>query len=59
MVRCRPTGGPDAAYAYLPKSVAHFPAPDALAARLRAAGFGDVSWTPLTLGIAAIHVGVK
>jgi ubiquinone/menaquinone biosynthesis C-methylase UbiE len=39
--------------------VAHFPAPDALAARMRAAGFDAVTGTPLTLGIAAIHVGVQ
>jgi demethylmenaquinone methyltransferase/2-methoxy-6-polyprenyl-1,4-benzoquinol methylase len=55
----RVVSGHRTAYAYLPKSVAHFPAPDALADRLRAAGFTEVSWTPLTLGIAAIHVGTK
>lgn len=45
------------AYEYLPESVAHFPAEDELASRLRSAGFADVSWQSLTLGIAAIHVG--
>ncbi|MDF1501600.1 ubiquinone/menaquinone biosynthesis methyltransferase [Roseisolibacter sp. H3M3-2] len=55
----RLVSGHRTAYAYLPKSVAHFPAPDALAARMRDAGFADVRWTALTLGIAAIHVGVK
>jgi demethylmenaquinone methyltransferase/2-methoxy-6-polyprenyl-1,4-benzoquinol methylase len=55
----RLVSGHRTAYAYLPKSVAHFPAPDALAARLRAAGFAEVTWTPLTFGIAAIHVGLK
>jgi demethylmenaquinone methyltransferase/2-methoxy-6-polyprenyl-1,4-benzoquinol methylase len=55
----RLVSGHRTAYAYLPKSVAHFPAPDALAAQMRAAGFAEVTWTPLTLGIAAIHVGVK
>lgn len=55
----RVVSGHRTAYAYLPRSVAHFPAPEALAARMRAAGFGEVSWTPLTFGIAAIHVGTK
>lgn len=44
------------AYRYLPESVAHFPSEPALAARLAAAGFRDVSWRSLTLGIAALHV---
>jgi demethylmenaquinone methyltransferase/2-methoxy-6-polyprenyl-1,4-benzoquinol methylase len=47
------------AYKYLPKSVANFPIEEQLAARMRAAGFRDVSWRTLTLGIAAIHVGRK
>jgi demethylmenaquinone methyltransferase/2-methoxy-6-polyprenyl-1,4-benzoquinol methylase len=47
------------AYAYLPQSVAHFPAEQELASRMRAAGFSDVRWRSLTLGIAAIHVGTK
>lgn len=51
--------GNRAAYRYLPKSVAHFPREEELAARLRAAGFADVRWQSLTFGIAAIHVGSK
>ena len=51
--------GNRAAYRYLPESVAHFPSAPALAERMRVAGFSDVSWTALTLGIAAIHVGVR
>ena len=51
--------GNRAAYRYLPASVAHFPAEAELGARMRAAGFADVTWTSLTLGIAAIHVGAK
>ena len=47
------------AYAYLPKSVAHFPAEPELARRMTAAGFGEVRWESLSFGIAAIHVGVK
>ena len=45
------------AYKYLPKSVANFPVADELARRMKSAGFVDVTWRPLTLGIAAIHVG--
>jgi demethylmenaquinone methyltransferase/2-methoxy-6-polyprenyl-1,4-benzoquinol methylase len=45
------------AYRYLPQSVAHFPGEAELAARMRAAGFRDVTWESLTFGIAAIHVG--
>ncbi len=54
----RLVSGHKTAYTYLPKSVAHFPVEEELAARLIAAGFRDVTWTPLSLGIAAIHVGV-
>ena len=47
------------AYSYLPASVREFPGPDALAALLREAGFREARYSLLTLGIAAIHVGVK
>jgi demethylmenaquinone methyltransferase/2-methoxy-6-polyprenyl-1,4-benzoquinol methylase len=47
------------AYRYLPESVAKFPPEEELAVRMRAAGFGGVRWTSLTLGVAAIHVGQK
>lgn len=51
--------GHPTAYRYLPESVAHFPGPAALAQRMREAGFSDVHWRPLTMGIAAIHTGTK
>jgi demethylmenaquinone methyltransferase/2-methoxy-6-polyprenyl-1,4-benzoquinol methylase len=51
--------GHGTAYRYLPQSVAHFPAEPELARRMTAAGFEDVRWTSLTLGIAAIHSGCK
>lgn len=47
------------AYTYLPESVLNFPTPDALADRMRAAGFTDVSYKTLFGGICALHVGVK
>ena len=51
--------GHPTAYRYLPESVAHFPGPVALAERMQGAGFVDVHWRPLTMGIAAIHTGIK
>jgi demethylmenaquinone methyltransferase/2-methoxy-6-polyprenyl-1,4-benzoquinol methylase len=47
------------AYTYLPRSVANFPIEEDLAAHMRAAGFDDVRWRTLTLGVAAIHRGTK
>jgi demethylmenaquinone methyltransferase/2-methoxy-6-polyprenyl-1,4-benzoquinol methylase len=52
----RLVSGHPTAYRYLPESVAHFPTGDALAGRLRRAGFASVSWRELTFGIAALHV---
>lgn len=51
--------GHPTAYQYLPDSVEHFPSGDALARLMTQTGFMDVRWTPLTFGIAAIHIGVK
>lgn len=47
------------AYTYLPESVRSFPETSVLAERMRGAGFTDVQWQSLTLGIAAVHVGTK
>ena len=55
----RLVSGHPTAYRYLPESVAHFPAEEALGERMQRAGFTRVSWRRLTLGIAAIHVGVR
>ena len=52
----RLAGDPDA-YAYLPSSVKRFPAPEALAARLAAAGLIDVRWILTAGGIIALHAG--
>jgi demethylmenaquinone methyltransferase/2-methoxy-6-polyprenyl-1,4-benzoquinol methylase len=51
--------GHGTAYRYLPRSVTHFPAPGELAERLRGAGFANVTWEPLTFGVAALHVGQR
>ncbi len=45
------------AYTYLPDSVLQFATPDALGARMTAAGFADVGYRRLTLGVAAVHWG--
>jgi demethylmenaquinone methyltransferase/2-methoxy-6-polyprenyl-1,4-benzoquinol methylase len=54
----RLAGDPDA-YDYLPSSVRRFPAPDALAGELAAAGLVDVRWILTGGGIIAIHWGRK
>lgn len=46
-------------YAYLPSSVERFPEPAEMLERMRGAGFGEVSWTPYTLGIAGLYWGRK
>ena len=51
--------GHPTAYRYLPESVAHFPGPVALSDRMQRAGFVDVHWRPLTMGIAAIHSSIE
>ena len=47
------------AYRYLPRSVANFPVEEELALRMDAAGFSKVSWSSLSFGVAAIHVGER
>ncbi|MDQ2890434.1 MAG: ubiquinone/menaquinone biosynthesis methyltransferase [Gemmatimonadota bacterium] len=51
--------GSHSAYRYLPKSVAHFPDEQTLARHMESAGFRNVGWKTLSLGIAAIHWGEK
>jgi demethylmenaquinone methyltransferase / 2-methoxy-6-polyprenyl-1,4-benzoquinol methylase len=46
-------------YEYLPASVRKFPAPQQMLARMEAAGFRNVSWTPYTFGIAGLYRGCK
>lgn len=47
------------AYQYLPCSVENFPDPASFAATMRQAGFQDVRWKKLALGIAVLYVGYK
>jgi len=47
------------AYRYLPESVSEFPCGPALVEIMRECGLTDVTWTPLTFGIAALYIGTK
>ena len=53
------TGGDASAYHYLLKGVRDFPDAERLAAELRDAGFEDVEFERLSLGIVAIHSARK
>jgi ubiquinone/menaquinone biosynthesis methyltransferase len=53
------TGGDDSAYNYLLKGVHQFPDQETFARELRDAGFESVRYENHTLGIVAIHEGVK
>jgi demethylmenaquinone methyltransferase / 2-methoxy-6-polyprenyl-1,4-benzoquinol methylase len=55
----RLVSGDAAAYAYLPASVRPFPKPDELVELLRQAGFSDVSYRRLSIGVVALHVATK
>ena len=55
----RLVSGHRTAYRYLPESVANFPDPQQLANRMELAGFRNVQWQSLTLGIAALHWGER
>ena len=47
------------AYDYLPASVSEFPYGQALANKLESCGLTNVTWVPLTFGIATLYVGQK
>ncbi len=49
----------ESAYRYLPESVLKFPDYESLAAKLGESGLQEVTFTPLTFGIATLYVGVK
>jgi demethylmenaquinone methyltransferase/2-methoxy-6-polyprenyl-1,4-benzoquinol methylase len=55
----RLVSGHRTAYHYLPRSIANFPVEEELAARMTRAGFANVGWESLSLGVAAIHVGER
>ncbi len=45
------------AYRYLADSMAHFPDPETITSMMKEAGFTDVSFRPMTLGIVHLFVG--
>jgi demethylmenaquinone methyltransferase/2-methoxy-6-polyprenyl-1,4-benzoquinol methylase len=47
------------AYSYLPQSVARFPAADQFAVMMRRAGFCNVRYRKLTMGVTVLFVGDK
>ncbi len=47
------------AYDYLPASVINFPPPNEFAAIMKQAGFREIKWRRLTMGIATVHIGQK
>jgi demethylmenaquinone methyltransferase / 2-methoxy-6-polyprenyl-1,4-benzoquinol methylase len=51
--------GSKQAYTYLPESIRLFPSPAGLAAKLEEMGFRQVTYLPLTNGIAVVHTGQK
>ena len=55
----RLVAGDGAAYTYLPESVDRFPDAEGLCHELLQAGFGQVSYRTLGLGMVAIHVAEK
>ncbi len=55
----RLVSGHRTAYHYLPRSVANFPVEEELAKKMENAGFRKVTWSSLSFGVAAIHVGER
>ena len=51
--------GDRGSYQYLVESIRKFPDQDSFAAMIRAAGFGQVKYRNLSMGIAALHSGWK
>jgi demethylmenaquinone methyltransferase/2-methoxy-6-polyprenyl-1,4-benzoquinol methylase len=51
--------GDRASYQYLVESIRRFPDQETFAAMIRDAGFGQVRWRNLSMGIAALHSGWK
>jgi demethylmenaquinone methyltransferase/2-methoxy-6-polyprenyl-1,4-benzoquinol methylase len=52
------SGNPQA-YHYLPESVLHFPESKDFAGMMKAAGFRNIRWRRLTIGIVTLYLGEK
>ena len=55
----RKTASNPDAYVYLAESIRAWPDQAGLAAAMKAAGWGHVSWKNLTFGVVAVHSGIK
>ena len=53
----RIVAGDAESYRYLHESIRRFPAQRVLAKRMRKAGFANVAWRDMTLGVVALHSG--
>ena len=53
----RAIAGDAESYRYLHESIRRFPPQRELAARMREAGFANVSWRDMSLGVVALHQG--
>ncbi len=47
------------AYSYLARSIYEFPPPEAVKAQMEEAGFREVNFYPLTMGVVTIYTGLK
>ena len=55
----RKTASHPDAYVYLAESIRAWPNQEGLAAAMKAAGWGSVTWKNLTFGVVAVHSGIK
>ena len=49
----------ESAYDYLPESVSQFPQGSELTDLMQTCGLSQVTWQPLTFGVATLYCGVK
>ena len=55
----RKTASNPDAYVYLAESIRAWPNQEGLAAAMKAAGWGSVTWKILTFGVVSVHSGIK
>lgn len=55
----RKTASNPDAYVYLAESIRAWPNQEGLAAAMKAAGWGSVTWKNLTFGVVSVHSGIK
>jgi len=58
LIARKTASNPDA-YVYLAESIRAWPNQEGLAAAMKAAGWGSVTWKNLTFGVVAVHSGIK